>query len=47
MNTTPTPLRPTYVKPQLQPLGKWAQVTLIQSVPIGPGSLFNPGSNSR
>ncbi|WP_189069680.1 hypothetical protein [Deinococcus radiotolerans] len=34
-----TPQR--YVAPQLTPLGRWATVTLIQSVPIT-GQFFTP-----
>lgn len=52
MNNTqmPTAQRPTYVAPKVQTLGKWETVTLIQSVPIGPGSIFDParqGGNAR
>lgn len=35
----------TYVPPQLTPLGRWEAVTLIQSVPIGPGSFGFPYEN--
>ncbi|MBZ9752222.1 hypothetical protein K7W42_15310 [Deinococcus sp. HMF7604] len=36
------PAHPTYVAPQVLPLGAWDAVTLAQSVPIGPGSLNLP-----
>jgi hypothetical protein len=35
----------TYLPPQLTPLGRWEAVTLIQSVPIGPGSFGFPSDN--
>ncbi|GGM46411.1 hypothetical protein GCM10008956_23200 [Deinococcus arenae] len=38
MNTRPavtTPRQP-YTAPRLQPVGRWENVTLIQSVPINP-----------
>jgi hypothetical protein len=35
----------TYVPPQLTPLGRWEAVTLIQSVPIGPGSFGFPSDD--
>lgn len=32
------PLRKPYLTPRVQPLGQWSAVTLVISVPIGPGS---------
>ena len=32
------PLRAPYLKPHIQPLGRWSALTLVISVPIGPGS---------
>ena len=38
----PTPRQP-YVPPRITPLGKWTALTLLISVPIGPGTgVFNP-----
>lgn len=35
-----------YTPPQLTPLGKWTAVTLITSIPMGPGSnMFNSDSS--
>ncbi|WP_291423385.1 hypothetical protein [Deinococcus sp.] len=33
----PTP-QPTYTPPKVQNLGRWQAVTLIYSLPIGPGT---------
>ena len=33
-----SPVREPYLTPRLQPLGQWSAVTLVISVPIGPGS---------
>lgn len=40
---TPAQTRAVYTAPRVQDLGAWQAVTLIQSVPIGPGA-FLPGT---
>ena len=38
--------RQAYVPPRLTPLGAWSAITLVISVPIGPGSgVFKPNSD--
>ncbi|WP_291423305.1 hypothetical protein [Deinococcus sp.] len=36
---------PAYQAPRVNDLGQWQAVTLIYSVPINPGTMFNPGVN--
>ena len=41
-SATPTSCQP-YVPPRITPLGKWTALTLLISVPIGPGTgVFDP-----
>ena len=41
-STPALPTRAAYEAPRVQSLGPWAAVTLLQSVPINPGSLLDP-----
>ncbi|GGR27590.1 hypothetical protein GCM10008957_43680 [Deinococcus ruber] len=41
--TAPTP--PSYVAPQLTRQGQWQTVTLLVSIPMGPGNFSLPGMN--
>lgn len=36
------PIRAAYEAPRVQSLGAWAAITLLQSVPINPGSFLDP-----
>lgn len=44
--TTPasTAPRSPYQTPRVQPLGEWAALTLVTSLPIGPGGMVFGGS---
>ena len=48
--TAPKPTLPQsqpYVPPALKPLGQWSSVTLLITVPVGPGGYLRPGSGEQ
>lgn len=41
----PQPQTPAYQKPEVKALGAWQAVTLVLSVPMGPGGQVLPGQS--
>ncbi|MFC3603479.1 hypothetical protein ACFOLM_11025 [Deinococcus soli (ex Cha et al. 2016)] len=44
VKTTTTHRPEPYRPPQVTPLGRWASLTLVQSVPVGPGGWLPIGN---
>ncbi|WP_424952188.1 hypothetical protein [Deinococcus sp.] len=42
----PQPTRRPYQAPRVQPLGQWSALTLVTTLPIGPGGLVFGGNTT-